>query len=62
MLRVDRLFEDGKRVFMSEFEIKSSASLCDESILWDEFEKLGLILGKSICIDSPDLRRAMGID
>ena len=60
MLRVDRLFENGKRMFMCEFEIKSS--IPEESALWDEFEKLGSLLGKSICIDCPDLRAIMGVD
>ena len=60
MLCVDRLFEDGRRVFMTRFEIGRSFS--SETELWDEFEKLGETLGKSICIDCPDLRQIMGIE
>jgi hypothetical protein len=62
MLQVDRLLGNGERVLMTQFEIQPSSSRSDESILWDEFEKLCSILGKSICIDSPELRRIMGID
>ena len=62
MLRIDRIFEGGNRIFMSEFEIMPSTALKDEPALWNEFEKLGSMLGKSICIDNPELRRVMGID
>lgn len=62
-LRIDRLFENGNRAFMSEFEIPlTGGQISSEAELWDEFERLGAILGKSICIDSKDLRQAMGID
>lgn len=60
LLCIDRLFENGKRDFVMQAEVPEK--LETEEALWNEFEKLGEWLGKSICIDLPDLRRALGIE
>ncbi|MBB5944502.1 hypothetical protein [Xanthomonas sp. 3307] len=56
-VRVDRVF--GDRVdFYTEIEIPSVESV-DQ---WEIFDKLGETLGKTICIDSPSIRRELKID
>jgi len=59
-LRIDRLFENGKRMYMCDFDIKKG--ITGEPELWDEFEKLSAQLGKTLCIDCPGLRLAMGLE
>ena len=59
-LCVDRLFDTGRRDFAMEFPIETESE--SEEELWDKFEKLAKQLGKSICIDIPELRALMKIE
>jgi len=56
-VRVDRVV--GDRVdFYTEIEIPSVGA----ENHWNVFDKLGETLGKTICIDSPSIRRELKID
>ncbi len=60
VLCVDRLFEDGRRDLVFEFEIPGPVE--PELEMWAQFEELASTFGKSLCIDCPGLRRYMGIE
>ena len=52
VLRIDRMFENGRKDFYTEIELPPY----DEGQKWDVFERVASNLGKSICIDSVQLR------
>lgn len=58
VIRIDRVFEDGKRDFCTEIKLP----VYDEKKKWDLFDQLACSLGKSICIDSVGVRKHLNLD
>ena len=52
VIRVDRIFEDGRKDFCTEIELP----LVKKDTKWDQFESAASNLGKFICMDSPEIR------
>jgi hypothetical protein len=52
VVKVDRVFEDGRKDFCTEIELPS----VQNDTKWDQFERAASNLGKFICMDSPDIR------
>lgn len=53
VIRIDIVPSSGKKYFSTEIELPQS----DENIKWDLFEQVASHLGKTICIDSPEIRK-----
>ena len=58
VLRIDRVFEDGKKDFCTEIRLPPH----EESKKWDLFEQVASSLGKSICIDSVGVREHFNLN
>lgn len=58
VLRIDRVFENGRKDFYTEIELPPH----EEDKKWDLFERIASNLGKSICIDSVELREHFNLN
>ena len=56
-IRIERMFGTRKDLY-TEIEIPAA----ELQQRWEAFDKLSESLGKSICIDSPSIRKALDID
>ena len=57
-LCIDRVFESGKRDFMTHYELPEAQG---ESEAFDVMSKVAEWLGNSVLIDSPEFRSHVGI-